>query len=162
MISSTQCAEREHRPQARPPLVDLVDGQVVVRQQGTQMVRDPPQRVFQRVGRKDPGGGIDKGIERSAALLRRHVAGRSQPCVIDPRAPQLDRRGRSVRGMWHEHRSPRVVVREWRMPGPERRAAHAERRAEAEMRRERDSEWTPERRAAALEAERRKYQYFPC
>jgi hypothetical protein len=64
--------------------------------------------------------------------------------------------------MWHKHRSPRVVVSEWRMPGPERRAARAERRVEAEMRRERDSEETPERRAAAVEAERRRYDFRPC
>jgi hypothetical protein len=62
--------------------------------------------------------------------------------------------------MWHKHRSPATVVREWRLPGPERRAARAERRAEEEIRRERDSEWTPERRAAALDAERRKYDYY--
>lgn len=62
--------------------------------------------------------------------------------------------------MRHKHRSPAEVVREWRLPAPERRAARAERRVEAELRRERDSEWTPERRAAAVEAERRKYQHW--
>jgi hypothetical protein len=62
--------------------------------------------------------------------------------------------------MWHKHRSPAALVREWRLPAPERRAARAERRVEAEIRRERDSEWTAERRAAALEAERRKYEHF--
>jgi len=31
---------------------------------------------------------------------------------------------------------------------------------EAQLRRERDSEWTPERRAAALEAERRKWDFM--
>ena len=62
--------------------------------------------------------------------------------------------------MWHKHRSPQAVVREWRLPAGERRAARAERVAEARMRQERDSEWTPERRAAAIEAERRKYQHF--
>jgi hypothetical protein len=59
--------------------------------------------------------------------------------------------------MWHKHRRPAEVVREWRLPAPERRAARAERRVENEMRRERESEWTPERRAAAVEAERRRY-----
>jgi hypothetical protein len=63
--------------------------------------------------------------------------------------------------MWHKHRSPRALVREWRLPDPERRAAHAERQVEAQMRRERESEWTPERRAAALEAERRRYAFMP-
>lgn len=62
--------------------------------------------------------------------------------------------------MRHKHRSPAEVVREWRLPAPERRAARAERRVEAELRRERDSEWTPERRAAAVEAERRKYRHW--
>jgi hypothetical protein len=62
--------------------------------------------------------------------------------------------------MWHKHRSPVAVAREWRLPAPERRAARAERRAEAQIRRERDSEWTAERRAAALEAERRKYVHW--
>jgi hypothetical protein len=59
--------------------------------------------------------------------------------------------------MWHNHRPPADVVREWRLPTPDRRAARAERRVENEMRRERESEWTPERRAAAVEAERRRY-----
>jgi hypothetical protein len=62
--------------------------------------------------------------------------------------------------MWHKHRSPAELVREWRLPAPERRAARDERRVEAQMRRERDSEWTPERRAAAIEAERRKWKHF--
>ncbi len=62
--------------------------------------------------------------------------------------------------MWHKHRSPAVIVREWRLPAPERRAARAERRVEAQLRRERDSLWTAERRAARLEAERRQYEHF--
>jgi hypothetical protein len=62
--------------------------------------------------------------------------------------------------MWHKHRSPAAVAREWRLPGPERRAARSERRAEAQMRRERDSLWTPERRAAAVEAERRRNSFL--
>ena len=40
-------AEREHRPQAGSLRVDLVDGEVVVRQQGLQVVGDPPERVLQ-------------------------------------------------------------------------------------------------------------------
>jgi len=63
--------------------------------------------------------------------------------------------------MSHRHRTPRAVVREWMLPAPERRAARAERQVEERFRRERDSEWTPERRAAALEAERRRHDYFP-
>jgi hypothetical protein len=62
--------------------------------------------------------------------------------------------------MWHKHRSPAELVREWRLPAPERRAARDERRVEAQLRRERDSEWTAERRAAAVEAERLKYKHF--
>jgi hypothetical protein len=64
--------------------------------------------------------------------------------------------------MWYNHRSPGTVMREWRLPVSERHAARAERRVEAQLRRERDAYWTPERRAAALEAERRKWQIFPC
>jgi hypothetical protein len=62
--------------------------------------------------------------------------------------------------MWHRHRTPVAVAREWMLPAPERRAARAERRVEAELRRERENEWTPERRAAAIEAERRKHSYL--
>ena len=62
--------------------------------------------------------------------------------------------------MWHRRRSPVAVVREWMLPAPERRAARAERRVEAQLRRERDNEWTPERRAAAMEAERRRHSYL--
>jgi|SoiMethySBSTD1v2_1073268.scaffolds.fasta_scaffold2579933_2 hypothetical protein len=62
--------------------------------------------------------------------------------------------------MWHKHRTPRAVVREWMLPAPERRAARAERRVEDELRRERESEWTAERRAAAMDAESRRYDYM--
>ena len=62
--------------------------------------------------------------------------------------------------MWHKHRAPAVVVREWRLPGQERRAAREERRTEEAIRRERDSEWTAERRAAAIEAERRRNSFL--
>jgi hypothetical protein len=62
--------------------------------------------------------------------------------------------------MWHKHRSPAAVVREWLLPGPERRAARAERRVEEQIRRERDPRWKAECRSAALEAERRRYAPF--
>jgi hypothetical protein len=62
--------------------------------------------------------------------------------------------------MWHRHRTPVAVAREWMLPGPERRAARAERRVEAQLRRERDFEWTAERRAAAIEAEARQYDFM--
>jgi hypothetical protein len=55
-----------------------------------------------------------------------------------------------------DHRSPAQVIREWRLPRPERDAAAAERRAERDIRRERDNPEAAERRAAALEAEARK------
>jgi hypothetical protein len=58
--------------------------------------------------------------------------------------------------MWYKHRSPVAVVREWRLPGPERRAARAERRAEEQIRRERDSQWRAECRADRARAEREK------
>jgi hypothetical protein len=51
-------------------------------------------------------------------------------------------------------------LRELALSKPERRAARAERRVEAQFRLERDNLWTPERRAAALEAECRKYKLF--
>jgi hypothetical protein len=58
------------------------------------------------------------------------------------------------------HRTVLEVVQEMRLPAPERAAARSERQVEAQMRRERDNEWTPERRAAAIEAERRKNSYW--
>jgi hypothetical protein len=51
-------------------------------------------------------------------------------------------------------------LRELALSKPERGAARAERRVEAQIRLERDNLWTPERRAAALEAECRKYKLF--
>jgi hypothetical protein len=62
--------------------------------------------------------------------------------------------------MWHKYRTPGAVVREWMLPAPERQAARAERRVEAQMRRERESEWIAERRAATLDAESRRYDYL--
>ena len=58
--------------------------------------------------------------------------------------------------MWHKHRSPATVLREWRLPLPERRAARAERRVEEQIRRERDSQWRAECRADRARAERQK------
>jgi hypothetical protein len=48
-------------------------------------------------------------------------------------------------------------LQDWRLPRAEREAARAERRAEEQMRRERDNTHTPERRAAAREAEAKRY-----
>jgi hypothetical protein len=53
-----------------------------------------------------------------------------------------------------------VRLRELRLPKPERHAAKAEREAEARIRAERDNPYTAERRAAALEAEIRRYGYW--
>jgi hypothetical protein len=50
-------------------------------------------------------------------------------------------------------------LRDLRLPRAERAARRAERRAEDEMRKTRDNRETPERRAAALEAERRRHQH---
>jgi len=49
---------------------------------------------------------------------------------------------------------------EWRLSPPERRAARAEREAERQMRRERDNEQSAAIRAAAVEAERRRYRNY--
>ena len=54
-------------------------------------------------------------------------------------------------------RHPLRAMRAWTLPREERAAARAELRAEAEMRKERDNPESAERRAAALEAERRRY-----
>jgi hypothetical protein len=51
-------------------------------------------------------------------------------------------------------------MRELRLPPPERRAAKAEREAERQMRRERDNTESATIRAAAIEAERRRYQNY--
>ncbi|MEA2381594.1 MAG: hypothetical protein QOH72_1565 [Solirubrobacteraceae bacterium] len=56
------------------------------------------------------------------------------------------------------HRSPMRALRELALPRDERAAARAERRVEAQMRRERDNEHSPERRAAALQAEINRYR----
>jgi hypothetical protein len=51
-----------------------------------------------------------------------------------------------------------TFLRELRLPRAERVARRAERRAEDQMRQMRDSDQTPERRAAAIQAEARRYQ----
>jgi hypothetical protein len=58
---------------------------------------------------------------------------------------------------------PVLFLRELALPHDERDAARAERRAEEAMRRQRDNTESPERRAAAVEAERRRYDHrYPC
>jgi ATP-dependent exoDNAse (exonuclease V) alpha subunit len=52
-----------------------------------------------------------------------------------------------------------AFLRDLRLPRAERAARRAERRAEDLMRRTRDNDQTPERRAAAVEAERRRHQH---
>ena len=67
--------------------------------------------------------------------------------------------GRTVdRAMRRDRRSIAVVLSELRLPGPERRAARSERAAEAQIRRERDNPHSATRRAAAAEAEARRYR----
>jgi hypothetical protein len=51
-------------------------------------------------------------------------------------------------------------VGEWRLTGPERRAARSERAAERQMRRERDNGESAAARAAALESEARRDRNF--
>jgi hypothetical protein len=62
--------------------------------------------------------------------------------------------------MWHRHRTPVAVVREWMLPAPERRAAREERRVEARLRDEREPNIWAERHAAWIEAERRRYDFW--
>jgi hypothetical protein len=62
--------------------------------------------------------------------------------------------------MYRDRRSPPEVLRELRLPRAERAAARAERAVEREMRRERDNQETAVRRAAAIEAEARRYGSF--
>jgi hypothetical protein len=52
---------------------------------------------------------------------------------------------------------PVRAFRIWTLPRAERRAARFERRAEEEMRRQRDNVCTPEMRAAARDAEARRW-----
>jgi hypothetical protein len=59
--------------------------------------------------------------------------------------------------MRRDHRSYMEVLHELRLPRPEREAARAERRAERLIRQERDNEETAVRRAAAADAEARRY-----
>ena len=96
MISSTQLPSANTGRSAGSLGVDLVDGEVVVGQQGLQMVRDAPERVLERIGRQDPGGGVDEGVQRSAAPLRRLVLRRSQSVYRPAGTRELDREGAGV------------------------------------------------------------------
>jgi hypothetical protein len=57
----------------------------------------------------------------------------------------------------YNRRHPVRALRIWTLPRAERRAARAERRVEEEMRRQRDNVYTPEMRAAARDAEARRW-----
>ena len=59
-----------------------------------------------------------------------------------------------------ERHHPLRFIRELTLPAPDRHAAQAERRAEAAIRLERENEHSATRRAARLEAERRRNQIF--
>jgi hypothetical protein len=65
--------------------------------------------------------------------------------------------------MFRDRRSPAEVLRELRLPRPERDAARAERHVEREIRRQRDNDEAAWRRAAAVDAEarRNKDAHFP-
>jgi hypothetical protein len=69
-------ADGEHRLELVPARQDLVQRQVVVRDQRREMVRDPPERALQRVGREDPRRGVHERLERglptSGGTGRRH------------------------------------------------------------------------------------------
>ena len=56
--------------------------------------------------------------------------------------------------------NPQGLLNRLTMSRPERSAARAERRAEAQIRQERDNVETADRRAAAVEAERRRYSNY--
>ena len=58
-------------------------------------------------------------------------------------------------------RSALTWMGEWRLPLPERRAARSQRAAERQMRLERDSGHTADRRAAALAAEVNRQEHKP-
>ena len=59
---------------------------------------------------------------------------------------------------WRRGQAALTWLAEWRLSGPERRAARAERATLAVLSLERDNfEHTPWRRAAAVEAERRRF-----
>jgi hypothetical protein len=58
-------------------------------------------------------------------------------------------------------RAALIWLGEWKLPAPERRAARAERATLARIRLERDNTlYTPWARAAALEAERRRWNVY--
>ena len=59
--------------------------------------------------------------------------------------------------MKYNRRHPIRALRVWTLPSAERRAVRAERRAETEMRRQRDNVYTPEMRNAARDAESRRF-----
>jgi hypothetical protein len=62
--------------------------------------------------------------------------------------------------MFRTRYEPLARLRELRLPGPERAAARAKRRAEREIRHERDNAQLAQRRAAAAEAEGRRHQSY--
>lgn len=62
--------------------------------------------------------------------------------------------------MFRGRYEPVARLRELRLPRPERQAARAERRAERQIRLERDNAETAERRAAARDAEARRHSGY--
>jgi hypothetical protein len=59
--------------------------------------------------------------------------------------------------MKYNRRHPVRALRIWTLPRAERQAARSERRAEEEIRRQRDNVYTPEMRNAARDAEARRW-----
>jgi hypothetical protein len=75
-------ADREHRLERAPALEDLVQRQVVVRDQGGEVVGDAPERALQRVGGEDPGRGVHQRLEGGLPVFRgaRGSRSRSRRC----------------------------------------------------------------------------------
>ena len=109
-----------------------------------------PRARRDRAGARRVGAARVRRCARGRPLTRLHPAsGASYGRTVQTR--------QTFRGADMRADHTRTYLRELRMPRAERRAARAERRAEEEMRRQRDNPYSAERRAAAVEAERRRY-----
>src|SRR4051794_15720298 len=90
-----------------------------------------------------------------SALVCWHLSATARPRPASTASAHLRPRirRRSVRRMKANRRSPLRALRELALPRDERAAARAERRVEAQMRRERDNRYSTERRAARRDAD---------
>jgi hypothetical protein len=64
-------AEREDRHEHAGRVVDLVHGELVELEQLAQVVRDPPERVGERVCGEDPGRGVDQSLQGGGVSVAR-------------------------------------------------------------------------------------------